>query len=211
MTTRIGLISDIHSTVAPLQEALDIFQREQVDMIICAGDTAGYGEDELSESIELLKQHQCKVIIGNHDHPPEDLTDKTQIEQLSRYFDSLPNYLSFDIEGKSIYLVHAQPPDLMHGGIKLLDPDGHVLQHRKDYWQQQLKDFDYNILIVGHTHQVFAETIASTLVINPGSTKYNHTCMILTLPSMQVETFSLSGKEPILTWNWGKFYKEQHT
>ena len=46
MSTKIGLISDPHSTTAPLKEALSIFKREQVDTIICAGDIAVYVEDK---------------------------------------------------------------------------------------------------------------------------------------------------------------------
>ena len=44
------------------------------------------------------------------------------------------------------------------------------------------------------------------LVVNPGSTLFNHTCAILSLPEMAVEVFSLSGKEPLLVWNWGMQY-----
>jgi predicted phosphodiesterase len=40
MTTRIGLVSDVHSSPIPLGQALDIFRKENVDEIICAGDIA---------------------------------------------------------------------------------------------------------------------------------------------------------------------------
>ena len=41
MPAKIGLISDVHATAKPLKEALSIFQREGVDLILCAGDIAG--------------------------------------------------------------------------------------------------------------------------------------------------------------------------
>jgi len=210
MSVKIGLISDTHSTVSPLKEALSLFQREQVDMIICAGDIAGYGEDELTQTIDLLLQHNCKMVIGNHDHLPNDVDDDDQSGEIKDFFNSLPQTLEMNIEGKRIYVVHAHPPDFQHGGIKLLDPQGQVYADRKAYWAQQLENFDYDVLIVGHTHQVFAEQIGSTLVINPGSTQFNHTCMVLSLPDMSVETFALSNKKPVKTWNWGIFYKEQN-
>ena len=62
-----------------------------------------------------------------------------------------------------------------------------------------------DVLIVGHTHQVFSEQLGDVLVINPGSTTFNHTCAILTLPEMKVDIFPLSNKEPILCWNWSMF------
>lgn len=210
MPTKIGLISDTHSSVAPLKEALSIFQRERVDMIICAGDIAGYGEDELTETIDLLLQHQCKMIAGNHDQITDDMRQHDQLDKISTFFDALPDKLELTVEGVRIYVVHAHPPVAQHGGIKLLDPQGQVYADRKAYWDRQLVDFDYDVLIVGHTHQVFAEKIANVLVINPGSTQFNHTCMILNVPEMQVETFALSNMEPVATWNWGIFYKEQN-
>ncbi len=207
MTTKIGLISDTHSTVAPLKEALEIFQRNNVSHIICAGDIAGYGDDELAETVQLLEESNCLMIAGNHDHPDEL---KQQPENIIRLFQQLPLKLELEIESRQLYVVHAEPPLEQHGGIKILDPDGQPYPDRINYWADALTHYQYDILIVGHTHQVFAEKIGNTLVINPGSTRYNHTCMILELPSGKVETHPLSGMQPVYTWNWGKFYQEQH-
>ena len=38
----IGLISDVHATPAPVEEALAIFDRAGVEQVFCAGDIAGY-------------------------------------------------------------------------------------------------------------------------------------------------------------------------
>ncbi len=103
-------------------------------------------------------------------------------------------------------MVHASPPESLMKGIKLLDYDGNLMPDQKAYWSTCLNPFDFDVLVVGHTHQVFARQLGSTLVINPGSTKFNHTCAILTLPDMAVEFFPLSGKTPITAWNWGTFF-----
>jgi Icc-related predicted phosphoesterase len=58
------------------------------------------------------------------------------------------------------------------------------------------------VLIVGHTHQVFAEQLGRTLVINPGSTKFNHTCAILRLPELALEIRPLANQTPVLSWHW---------
>ncbi|MDH3342168.1 MAG: YfcE family phosphodiesterase [Gammaproteobacteria bacterium] len=211
MATRIGLISDTHSTLAPLQEALDIFQREQVDCIICAGDIAGYGEKKIQHDIEplieLLEKHDCLMVAGNHDHWIEEYSSNNKDRVIS-FFNSLPSYLELNIEGKRLYVVHASPPDLEHGGIKLLDPEGVVFQDRKAFWSNELKDLNADILIAGHTHQILCEQLGDVLLINPGSTVFNHNCSILSLPEMQVEHFPLSGKEPIKVWNWGMLFQE---
>ena len=204
MSTRIGLLSDVHAKSAPVAEALSIFKREQVDSIICPGDIAGYFDD-VKAVIDLLVESNCHTIIGNHDQSYiEAHTEETHTEEY-HFLNNLPEKLEYEIEGKRVYVVHAHPPASQHGGIKLLDVDGELIPEQKQYWQQALKDLDYDVLIVGHTHQVFAEQLGDVLVINPGSTQFNHTCMILTLPEMTVQTFTLQGKDPVKSWNWGKF------
>lgn len=205
MSAKIGLISDTHSTTAPLKEAISIFEREKVNTIICAGDIAGYGEDQLEETIDLLQEYNCLMISGNHDHCDATSIPGSSSDKIIRFFDSLPTHLELTIEDKLIYVVHASPPDAQHGGIKLLDPEGRVFTDRKEHWENELRYFDFDILIVGHTHQVFCETLGNILVINPGSTTFNHNCSILHLPEMVVQNFALSGKTPIKVWNWGMF------
>lgn len=208
MSTKIGLISDTHSTTAPLKEALAIFKREQVDTIICAGDIAGYGEDQLEATIDLLIEHRCLMIAGNHDQWPLDENNETQYdEKVKSFFTSLPLKLELTIENKKVYVAHAHPPDSIHGGIKLLDPEGNVYLDRKEQWADELKDFTFDVLIVGHTHQVFSEQIGDIFVVNPGSTTFNHSCSILSLPDMSVTNFALENKEIIRTWNWGMFFR----
>jgi putative phosphoesterase len=208
VSTRIGLLSDVHAKPAPVAEALSIFKREHVDSIICPGDIAGYFDD-VKAVIDLLVQSNCKTIIGNHD---QSYIESHQGEKNSteyRFLDALPETLEYEIEGKRVYVVHAHPPDSQHGGIKLLDVDGELIPEQIEYWQQALKGLDYDVLIVGHTHQVFAEQLGDVLVINPGSTQFNHTCMILALPEMTVQTFALQGMDPVKSWNWGKFVHNQ--
>ncbi len=201
MTTKLGLISDVHSSPVPLKQALDIFDRENVSDIICAGDISGYYET-LDQTIDLLIQSNCKSIVGNHDqaylasHP--QFIDQTE----PRFLKGLPQTLEFEIEEKRVFVVHAHPPSSQHGGIKLLDQRGEIIQQRKDHWRDKLKDFDYDILIVGHTHQVFAERLGNVFVINPGSTQFNHSCMILSLPELTVKIFSLGNSAIIKCWNF---------
>jgi putative phosphoesterase len=208
MTTKLGLISDPHAKQAPVAEALTLFKQQQVDKIICAGDVAGYF-DETAAVIQLLTASDCQTIRGNHDerfletHAAEaDTAEYT-------FLNTLPSKLEYQFEGKRIYIVHAHPPESLHGGIKLLDVNGKLIPEQQQYWQQQLQDFAYDVLIVGHTHQVFAEKLGHVLAINPGSTQFNHSCMILSLPEMHVQIFSLQGKQLLKSWNWGKFIHDQ--
>jgi hypothetical protein len=90
----------------------------------------------------------------------------------------------------------------------LLDIDGTLIEAERARWTEylmgHLQGFRHDVLLVGHTHQVFCEQLGNTLVINPGSTLFNHTCAILSLPEMSVEWFGLSGKQPVKAWNWAE-------
>ena len=202
MSSRIGLISDVHATPEPLQEALSIFSREGVESLLCAGDIAGYGE-ALDQTVELLISSGCRSIQGNHERwflerRKDELTAVTR-----RYLEELPSVVEMTVEGKSLYMVHASPPQSYKEGIRLLDLNGSLINEERQRWTESLAGFEYDVLVVGHTHQVFAEQLGRTLVINPGSTKFNHSCAILTLPEMGLQWFSLSNKAISSVWNWG--------
>ena len=202
---KIGIISDVHAYPVALNEALSIFKREKVTDILCAGDIAGY-YDGLNESIELLQQYQCKTIIGNHDQSYlEQYSDSVENVDYT-FLTSLPESMEFNIEDKSLFMVHAQPPNAQHGGIKLLDQQGEIISSSFANWDKVLQDFEYDILVVGHTHQVFAEYLGGVLVINPGSVPFNHSCMILNLPSLEVETYALENKSIVKCWNFSHLF-----
>ena len=201
--TSIGLISDVHATPGPVAEALSIFAREGVDRVFCAGDIAGY-RDGLSETVELLSGHGVHAVLGNHDLQYLDHFDDNANDPAIAYFNQLPATIDTEIDGKRLYVVHAEPPDACHGGIKLRNREGIVQADRVANWAEKLSTFEADVLVVGHTHQVFAEQIGTTLVVNPGSSAFNYSCAILRLPAMAVETFPLAGHDIKNTWNWSE-------
>jgi putative phosphoesterase len=205
VTTRIGLVSDPHSSPGPLRLALEIFEREGVDDIICAGDIAGYYES-LPATVELLAQSGCQAIAGNHDQDYLDESPSDHDPAVRDYLQQLPQTLDLEIEHKRVFVVHANPPSEQHGGIKLLDQQGEIIQQRKEEWSARLSDFDRDVLIVGHTHQVYAEQLGNILVLNPGSSVFNHSCMILSLPDLSVQVHALGNLRIVKCWNFGMLY-----
>lgn len=202
MSTRIGLLSDPHATPQPVAEALAVFRREHVDRVLCAGDIAGYGQ-ALAQTIELLRQAGSACVMGNHDlwylarHRGED-------PRMDAFLQALPGVLEFMIEGCSVYLVHAHPPAANRGGIRLRNPQGELDAGAIAEWTARLAGFGRRLLIVGHTHQVYAEWIGATLLVNPGSSAFNHSCAIISLPELRIEWFPLGGKPISPVWNWGR-------
>lgn len=199
---KLGLISDPHAYPDPVAEALSIFKHEKVDAIWCTGDIAGYGEG-LEETMRLLQQSDCQLIMGNHEINYLQKNSAVVNTNVNSYLTNLPRVIQQDIEGKTVYMVHASPPDSLMEGIRLLDQQGNIIESEKQDWTRRLNNFKYDVLIVGHTHQVFAEILGSTLVINPGSSQFNHSCAILSLPDTNVQWFALSGQSIKKSWNWG--------
>ena len=189
-----------------MAEALAQFKQQGVDRILCLGDIAGYGND-LESTVALLREHDCQAVLGNHERWYLEKPEEAQDIPVKRWFATLPRVLQWTIEGRRLYMVHASPPDSDLEGIKLLDLNGNVLPEEKARWTYRLRSFQHDVLLVGHTHQVFCEQLGPAFVINPGSTKFNHACAILSLPYMQLTVFALSGKPVVKAWNWGTNHK----
>jgi len=199
----IGLVSDVHSSPAELAEALSIFEHHGVDSVFCAGDIAGY-MDQLEQTVQLLVDNDCTTVVGNHDLLHIDHHDDEPDTPAIAYLKALPSFIETTLEDRKVYMVHAQPPNGSHGGIKLLDKKGGLIPEKVNDWAKALACYDFDVLIVGHTHQAFAEKLGDILVVNPGSSVFNNSCAILSLPDMSVEFFALAGKEIQTTWNWGE-------
>lgn len=199
---KLGLISDPHAYPAPVMEVLTIFKQQQVDAIWCTGDIAGYGE-QFEETIRLLQESGCQLILGNHEIDYMNKNSKDIDADIHSYLNNLPRVIQQNIEGRAVYMVHASPPDSLMDGIRLLDQHGHIIEAEKQHWTTRLSDFEPDVLIVGHTHQVFSEMLGSTLVINPGSSQFNHSCAVISFPDLNVQWFALSGLPIKKSWNWG--------
>lgn len=203
MPVKIGLVSDVHASPDPLLQALEIFRSHGVETILCAGDVAGYGSS-LTETIDLLVEHHCQVILGNHDLWQLWQAEESFNRGVECFLRSLPAFVEVNIAGRTVYMVHASPPDSLMDGIRLLDDDGMIIAAERTYWDEQLAHHRADVMVVGHTHQVFAEQLGGTLVLNPGSTLFNHSCMTLSLPDLRVEIHPLPGRSIVPSWHWGQ-------
>ena len=169
---RICIFADIHGNIDALEKMLDC-ETGETDLFIFAGDIWGYfyGQKEIIDI--FMSMPNLVAIKGNHEKfylsgkKMEKLTDKygssykihlTNNQQ--RYIEKLPNKVELIIKGKHIGVFHGGPYDYLE---QRLYPDSLA------YIDQIIKEFNYDYLILGHTHyQVFYKT-KGTIVINPGS------------------------------------------
>ena len=63
---RYAFISDVHANLNALQSVLNDISKQNVDKIICLGDTMGYGPQPV-EALELIYQVAEIHLLGNHD------------------------------------------------------------------------------------------------------------------------------------------------
>jgi len=63
---KIALLSDVHSNLEALTQALDWIQDNNVERIMCLGDVVGYGADP-NPCCDILREVCDVTLMGNHD------------------------------------------------------------------------------------------------------------------------------------------------
>ena len=63
---KFAILSDIHSNLEALQVVLADAQKQLCTNYVCLGDIVGYGANP-GECLELIRQLDCPVVMGNHD------------------------------------------------------------------------------------------------------------------------------------------------
>lgn len=171
---RIAVISDIHSNLYALSNALDYIDGDNVSTIICLGDLVGYGCHP-NETISLIKSRQILTIKGNYDASVVD-NDYTYIrntdinsfslpwtaEELRAsnrlFLDSLPNSLVLEFEGKKIRFVHGSPNKI-----------NEYLTEDYDNLEDIMNNIEEDVLVCAHTHIPYSKEFGNKLLVNDGS------------------------------------------
>jgi len=66
MKKRIALITDIHGNLEALESVLEDIKKQNVDRIICLGDTVGIGPNS-KECVDLLIDNHIDMVLGRHE------------------------------------------------------------------------------------------------------------------------------------------------
>jgi diadenosine tetraphosphatase ApaH/serine/threonine PP2A family protein phosphatase len=150
---RVAIISDIHSNLQALTQALAAIDERGVDKIYCLGDIVGYGGNP-NECVELVRRRSAICVLGNHELAA---LDSIQSEFFSRpgriaiewtrsvltqenlaFLSSLPYRASAEV----FTLAHASP----------LDPDQWQYVLSLQVAKLQFPAFSTQICFIGHTH-----------------------------------------------------------
>lgn len=169
---RIAIISDIHGNY----DALSSLPADY-DELWVLGDLVNYGPQP-SEVIDFVRSRAAIIVKGNHDHAvgfreepvcsaafrkmaaaTQAYTDSVLSDDQRAWLRSLPLTAQFSADGRRFFLCHAVPSD----------PLFRYCQADSDAWEEECRDINADVLLVGHTHIPFVRTAGRILLANPGS------------------------------------------
>ncbi|PIU45158.1 MAG: hypothetical protein COS95_05285 [Ignavibacteriales bacterium CG07_land_8_20_14_0_80_59_12] len=166
----IAILSDIHSNLEALQEAMIYIEHAGVDEVVCLGDIVGYGPDP-NECVDIIKSACSRVVKGNHDaaacgqlslgclnrpgRAAMEWTQETLTRENREYLASLP---LIEKNGGTTF-VHASP----------LKPEEWTYIDSPYEAAPAFEAFDTPVCTIGHTHVpgILSEDLA-TLVLKEG-------------------------------------------
>lgn len=176
---RIAIISDIHGNYTALQSVLADMAQQQVDSIVCLGDTITLGPQPLEVLAKLRNLDQCTFIMGNHDAAvirPElaaeyEITDylvpdltwcrsllsESDLDMLDGF---LPTHEMILDNGMKLLFFHGSP----HSSTDIIQAATPAEELDK-FFEGQTAD----VLIGGHSHVQMYRRHGDKLIINPGS------------------------------------------
>lgn len=188
---RVALISDIHGNAIALRTVLKRIEGEDVDQIICLGDVTAVGPQP-GESIQIIRELGCPVVMGNHDRwlierdddllVPKSSQDDKELFRVVRDIDAwcLDQLEPADIEFIRTFKPYLEVPlgqgphsDAMtllcfHGSPRS-DTDIVLSDTPTLDLDQLIVGFNAKILVGGHTHIQMMRRHHHRIVVNPGS------------------------------------------
>lgn len=136
---KLGVISDTHDHLAAISEAVEVFNREGIDLLVHAGD---FVSPFTSMPFQQLNA-QFLGIFGNNDGDKQLLT---------RYY-----------RENGVGELYGDPYEFEFGSWRI------VVTHKPELVKPLAASGLYDLVIYGHTHQAVIDAPADrTWIINPG-------------------------------------------
>ncbi len=182
---RIGILSDIHSNIYALREAVAALEERSCDEYFLLGDYVSdtpYTRETLDFLYDFIATHTCHILRGNreeymlnqkkaHDHGISSdkwlynsasgnlLQSYLQLEKRDfEFFDSLPISFTFEREGlPKILCAHGSPTNTRE-----------LMQFWFDSTDEWMRRIDEEYLICAHTHLPGVHELEGRRYFNPG-------------------------------------------
>ena len=198
--SKLAIISDVHGNLEALNSIIKDIKKENIDEIICLGDTIGIGLNP-KECLDILINNNIKTVLGNHElyflKGPEidnrlgenefkhqtwvknQITDKQE-----EYIKGSSLVLEKEINGKKILFEHFLIED-----SKKQYPFHDLSIIKDNSINEIVKSLNYDLIFIGHEHKDFIIDNKLYDVGSSGCRKDNRTrYTILDTDTFNVET-----------------------
>ena len=205
LLTRAGLIGDVHAEDELLELALDYFEKQNIEHVLCTGDVAD-GVGSVVRCCELLRQYDVQTVRGNHDRwlltgKMRDLPEATDTHALTadavKYLTALAPTLTFSSPLGEVLLCHG----LGVNDMAKVEPDdsGYALDANLDL-QELLSNRAYRFVVNGHTHRAMVRHFAHVTVINAGTLRRHDTpgFLLLDFGQRHVQRLRFANREIVV-------------
>lgn len=182
---KIAILADIHSNKYALEAVFNSISKENIQVVIVAGDLIGYYYWPSEVVDTCMKNNQFLCIRGNHeDNLIKAINDpdfmavmikkygtsyRISAETLSsdqlKWLADLPYTLDLTFGSKTLHVTHGSLQSIN----EYIYPDAN-----SDILQKNMSDADYTIL--AHTHYPFVYSFNGRWLINPGSVGQPRDC-----------------------------------
>lgn len=176
---QIAVISDIHGNAYAFEQVLKDIHSQGIERIVCLGD-AIQGGAQPAETLQLLRDLNCPVVIGNADawlitgketSPHEQTSERQRVTRewsLARlseddvaFIQQFQPTIEISLEaGKKLLCFHGSP----HSFDDIIQPET-----EDNVVRQFLDGFDATLLTGGHTHTQQLRRLGNYWYFNPGS------------------------------------------
>jgi putative phosphoesterase len=179
---KIGLISDIHGNFAALEQVISELKSEGVDIIVNAGDNAGYSSRH-EDCVKLLVDENIPGCMGNYDEAvgfdrPVCGCGESQDEALMKMRAASLKWARENASQKTKKYLSLLPQKLeiaagntrilaVHGGLDIINE---MIGKDEDGKMEDIAGkTNAEIIVMGHTHAPFFKKISGKIFVNPGS------------------------------------------
>jgi putative phosphoesterase len=179
---KFAVLGDIHGNIEALKTAYRAAVNAGVEKIFHLGDLGGYAPF-VNEVVDFLVEHDIPGVQGNYDDAVgndrehcgckyedplqaemADLsfkwTKENSREKSKSYMRSLPNEITFSVEGRRAKIFHASP----HKNNLYWYED-----RPEKFFREMAEKADADIMIYGHTHKPYRRDLDGKVFINAGS------------------------------------------
>lgn len=172
--TRLGVLGDVHGELERVRAALDLFQRERVDLVVAVGDLVD-GPGPASATVELLEDAGVHAVAGNHErwllademrHLPHATPLRDVSDQAARFLRSLPRTLEIETPNGCLLVCHG-----------LGEHDMAEVRAHHQPWeleqnaplQELIRSGRHAYVVNGHTHERLVRRFGAFTLVNAGA------------------------------------------